>query len=131
MDFKKFQIVLNIVLSAGPSIQNKEPVLHPPGTEPGSQPRASALHVEGSHSTTELQVLLAGKKWIAPLIPHMTESVAFKSFVIHQMNVYNLTFKYLVTSQAVLWTGFLLHHSTTSSHRYGNCNCVLNRFDKQ
>ena len=47
------------------------------------------------------------------------------------MNVYNLTFKYVVASQAVLWTGFLLHHSTTSSHRYGMCNCVLNRFVKQ
>jgi hypothetical protein len=76
-------------------------------------------------------VLLRVGKWIAALIPHMTASVAFKSFVINQMNVYNLTFKYIVSSQAVLWSGFLLHHSTTSSHRYGNCNCVLNRFDKQ
>ena len=61
----------------------------------------------------------------------MTEGGAFKSLIINQMNVYNLTFKYVVASQAVLWTGFLLHHSTTSAHRYGRCNCVLNRFDKQ
>lgn len=44
------------------------------------------------------------------------------------MNVYNLTFKYLVASQTVLWTAFTLHHVTTSTHRYSHtCGCWVNK----
>ena len=117
-------------------------------TPTGNRTQDKAL--EGPHFTTKLWVLLGLQgvgfepTRITPgvlktpaltrlcypcLYPRMIESGPFKSlYYINQMNVYNLTFKYLVVSQTVLWTAFTLHHVTTSQHRYShNCGCWVNK----